>query len=357
MSRGDRRQFAGFQVLVWLLMSTVMVLPALSLPVLSWSQALGWVLVWALVGVACSSVLAVAFVHVPDRMLRGLRVVGVMLAGCLVASTVWGSVMLAAEPLIGREPWAPPNVPRTQYVFVNFMRGTFFFGLWSALFLVNLLTARVQRAREHSVRAQGLADQAHLQLLRSQINPHFLFNALNSVVALIAENPRAAKTMVRDVASLLRRSLDADGRKDTTVEQELEFVRLYVKCEEVRFESRLQVSFDVGEGVLALPVPPMLLHPLVENAIKHGMHGAVNGPLMVRIGVHRVGDELVFEVANSGSLKVPVDAVLPAPSGIGLVNVKGRLATLFPERHAFTLAEREGQVVATLRLPIAGGPA
>jgi LytS/YehU family sensor histidine kinase len=100
----------------------------------------------------------------------------------------------------------------------------------------------------------------------------------------------------------------------------------------------------------------MLLHPLVENAIKHGMHGAVNGPLTVRVAVHRIGDELVFEVANSGTLAAPVDAVLPVPSGIGLANVKGRLAALFPDRHAFTLVEREGQVVATLRLPLTGAP-
>jgi len=354
-SRGDRRQFVLFQVLVWLLLATVMVLPGFSLPVRSWAQVALWVSLWAVLGVAISSGLAAVLVHVPDRLLRGMAVVGVMLAASVLASALWGSLLLAAEPLIGREPWAPPDVPQRRYLMVNFTRGVFFLGLWSALFLVNLLASRVQREREHSVRAQALADQAHLQLLRSQINPHFLFNALNSVVALIAEDPRAAKTMVRDVASLLRRALDADGGRDTTVAQELEFVRLYVKCEEVRFESRLQVSFEVGEDVLALPVPPMLLHPLVENAIKHGLRGAVSGPLVVRVSVGRVDDELVFEVANSGTLEASTDALLPPPSGIGLKNVRARLATLFPQRHSFSLVERDGQVLARLTLPVTRG--
>jgi LytS/YehU family sensor histidine kinase len=317
--------------------------------------ALVWVVGWALVGVLCSTALAALYTRLPDRLLRGFPVFGVLLAACLTASVAWTLAMLGLEPVLGREPWAPPGVGLELHLAVGFFRGTFFFVLWSALFLVNLLSRRVQRQREDAVRAQALADQAQLQLLRSQVNPHFLFNALNSVVALIGEDPKAAKTMVRDVSALLRTSLDADGGRATSVAHELDFVRLYLKCEQVRFEDRLRVSWEVEDGVQALQVPPMLLHPLVENALKHGMHGAVDVPLEVRITVRREGRDLVLEVANSGTLTPPAGALLPPPSGIGLKNVRSRLAHLFPGRHGFGLEEAGGWVTARLTLPAEPG--
>jgi LytS/YehU family sensor histidine kinase len=270
----------------------------------------------------------------------------------VLSSVVWTLGLLAFEPLVGREPWAPPNVTAKEQLFFGTIRGFFFFILWSGAFLVNLLSSRVQRAVEHSARAQALADEAQLQLLRSQINPHFLFNALNSVIGLIGENPRGAQSMVRDVASLLRKALDADARKETSVEQELELVRLYVRCEQVRFEARLEVAFEIADEAKGLAMPPMLLQPLVENAIKHGMQAAVDAPLKVRVSARREGEALVLEVANSGSLLRRESAILPEPSGIGLRNVQGRLSQLYPGAPRFALTEREGWVLARIELPL-----
>ena len=265
---------------------------------------------------------------------------------------VWTLALLALEPLVGREPWAPPQVTTKEQLVFGMVRGFFFFGLWSGTFLVNLLSTRVQRAVEHSARAQALADEAQLRLLRSQINPHFLFNALNSVIGLIGENPRGAQNMVRDVASLLRKALDADARKETSVEQDLELVRLYVKCEQVRFEARLEVAFEIADEAKGLAMPPMLLQPLVENAIKHGMQAAADAPLRVKVCARREGETLVLEVANSGSLSPRESAIMPEPSGIGLRNLTGRLSQLFPGAHRFELTEREGWVVALIALPL-----
>lgn len=310
-----------------------------------------WVGAWTLSGVGLSTLIALILSRLPEPLVRGSRAVALILPLSLAGGIAWSLTLLGLEPVIGGEPFAPRDLAARQVVFMGTLRGTFLLGLWTALFLVNLMSLRVQRAREQSMQARAAANQAQLQLLRSQINPHFLFNALNSVIALVRENPRAAQAMVRDIASLLRRALDSDREGGSTVQQELEFVRLYLRCELVRFETRLQVSYEIEDGVQALSVPAMLLHPLVENAVKHGMRSAKGETLAIRIAVRRHGRKLVFEVSNTGTLSLPPDSVLPPSSGIGLRNVRERLAQLFPGEHRFELFERDGWVVAALELP------
>lgn len=354
LTRGP--QFALFQAVVWALFCSVVVLPSLNFPGPTFAQVARWLIGWASTGLLISMALGGLYVRVPERLMQGLRVIPMIVIGCVLAGGFWALAQQVLVPIVGREPWAPARVTDNEQLFFSTVRGFFLFSLWSGAFLANLLSTRVQEEVERSARVQALADQAQLQVLRSQINPHFLFNALNSVVGLISENPKGAQRMVRDVSSLLRQALDTDARRETTVEQELDFVRLYVKCEEVRFEARLQATFEVADDAKALLMPAMVLQPLVENALKHGLHAAVTTALQVRISARRDGAMLVLEVANSGSLTAPRDAVLPAPSGIGLTNLKGRLAHQFPGAHSFELTERDGWVFATLRLPARTAP-
>jgi two-component system, LytTR family, sensor kinase len=343
-------RFGAFQVVLWALLATASALPFLRFSIEGPLTVLRWSLGWALTGALCSTGLALVLIRLPEPWLRDMRVVGLIVGGCVATSLVWAALLLALAPLTGAEPGAP-SMPKPPPGFLV-LRGTMILGLWTAVFLVNLLAGRVQREREHSIRALALAEQAQLQVLRGQVNPHFLFNALNSVIALIGENPRAAKGMVRDVSSLLRRALDADARARSTVEEELDFARLYVKCEEVRFEQRLQVTFEVEEGARSLPVPSLLLQPLVENAIKHGMQGAAERRLEVRVRARLEAGRLILEVANTGSLTPPAGALLTPGHGIGLENVQGRLAHLLPGHHAFSLTEDGGWVTARLALDL-----
>ncbi len=345
----ERHPVASFQAATWALLTAMMVLPALAAQTVAWSRALPWVAAWAVCGVACSSAMGWVYHRASDGLLRASRVAFVVLPLALVGSAVWSGALALLAPLVGTEPWLPPELPPDRLVVLGVGRGALLLALWSGLFLVNELSARVQRAREHTLTAEALADQARLALLRSQVNPHFLFNALNSVVALIAENPRGAQAMVRDVATLLRRSLDADARQDTTVGDELAFVKLYLKCEQVRFEERLQVSFAVQDGVERLRMPPMLLQPLVENALKHGWQEGL--PLRVHIAARAEGGRVVCEVRNSGSLQMKRDPLLPPSPGIGLENVRGRLAHLFPGQYTFEVGPDGGEVVARLSIP------
>lgn len=350
----NRRPFLWFQVGMALLFAVMAALPAFERPTVDGRDLLRWVSGWTALGLLLSTGISIAFTRTSEHYLRGFRAAAILLLAALLGGVLWGTLLWLLEPLIGRDPFSPPDVTSRQYVTFNSLRGAALLGLWIALFVVSLLSSRMQRAREQSARLTAAAAEAQISLLRSQLNPHFLFNALNSVVALIGEDRRKAQTMVRDIATLLRTSLATDGAREVTVQEELDFVGLYLKCEQVRFEERLRVEFDIESGIERLKVPPMLLHPLVENAVKHGM-GSANGPLAIRVAARRSATQLSFTVTNTGSLQRPSGAFLPPSHGIGLRNVRERLAQLFPERHSIELGEVEGKVVARIELPVLEG--
>lgn len=323
------------------------------MPLLDWTASS---VVWALFGLLVSTGLAAWYMRQPERFFRGLGLLSV-LGVCLLGSLLWFTVLPEIEDLLGLPPMRPPRHGRPGWSLVFPVVGNvMLLGTWSALFLVALFTRRVQAAREHIIAASALAHEAQLQLLRSQLNPHFLFNSLNSVIALVDEEPRKAQQMVRDLATLLRRGLDAAKTDEGTVREELEFIRLYVGCEQVRFEERLEVSYDVSDEVLDEPIPPLILHPLVENAVKHGM--AVSAlPLKVQIHGARSNGALVLEVRNTGSLDAPTSDIGAAGQGVGLRNVRARLEELYPDRHVLDLSESDGWVVARLEVPRGAGEA
>ena len=243
------------------------------------------------------------------------------------------------------------------------LREMLILGTWSAVFLLTMLSDRVKRARERSVVASALSQQAQLRLLRAQINPHFLFNALNSIVALIHEDSRRAQEMVRDVARLLRRAIGADDKEWVSLGKELDFIELYLRCEKVRFEERLQVEIEVPDPVLSQPVPAMILHPLVDNALKHGMRG--KEPLRLRITGKFEAGRVSLEAANTGTLRESHEATYDtvtgprAGTGSGIKSVTERLEALFPGSHTFELREADGWVKARIEYvpPETGGEA
>ncbi len=199
---------------------------------------------------------------------------------------------------------------------------------------------RFARERERALRAEALAAESRLAMLRYELNPHFRFNALNSVIGVIREDPGKAQSMVRQLAELLRYALTSHGA--STVEVEVHVAQQYLAIEQVRFEERLAVVVEIPDALWQESVPPMLLQPLVENAIKHGM-GDV--PLRVRISAAREGGELRFTVANNGRL---VEA--GAGTGVGLRNLRERVQLAHPAA-TVSLAEVGAEVHAVVRLP------
>jgi two-component system, LytTR family, sensor kinase len=208
-------------------------------------------------------------------------------------------------------------------------------------------------ARDRELRAAQLESrlhQAQLDALRSQLNPHFLFNSLHSIAELVHQDPTLAEQLIVRLGELLRRALESSKNPELTLEQELDFIRGYVEIEQMRLGERLSVTWDVDSGALSARVPGLILQPLVENAIQHGIAPAsVPGTLTVR--ARRRDGFLEIEIHDSG----PGLPHSPGarPQGIGIANTRARLQALYGERHGFELQQRDGLVVS-LRIPAAG---
>jgi len=208
---------------------------------------------------------------------------------------------------------------------------------------------RVQEASALGARASLLQVQladARLDALRMQLNPHFLFNTLHAIAALVERDPAGVRRMIARLSELLRLTMDSEAEHEVTLGEELSFLRRYIDIMEVRFQGRLRTSIDAGEETLAAFVPRLILQPIVENALEHGAARAT-GEGIVAIAARRRDADLVITVINNGPGVEPATA-----TGIGLGNTRARLTELYGGAASFTLTSRsEGGAVAEMILP------
>jgi len=214
---------------------------------------------------------------------------------------------------------------------------------WSALYLGVKNWRSWQIERENALESAALAQKAQLEMLRYQLNPHFLCNALNSIRASVNEDGNRARQMITQLSDFLRHSLVGVENKEISLREELEAARNYLAIEKIRFEDRLEIEYQVDEAAEAFRVPCFLLNPLVENAVKHGMSN--NHKTCLRIAASIENHSLQLEVANTGNLRSETN---PNGNGIGLKNVRERLEKLFPGRSRFELFEQDGWVRARI---------
>jgi LytS/YehU family sensor histidine kinase len=200
----------------------------------------------------------------------------------------------------------------------------------------------------HASELEGRLAKTHLQVLKTQLQPHFLFNTLNTVAELVHTDPEAADQMITRLGRLLRLSLDHAGHQLVPLRQETDFLRLYIEIEQVRFQDRLQVIWDLAPDTLEAAVPTLLWQPVVENAIRHGVTPLAGRGRVVIIS-RREGDDLVLEIRDNGK-GLPPGGV--PREGVGLRNIRERVAQLYGPRAHFSLTPAlGGGTEATLRLP------
>lgn len=223
----------------------------------------------------------------------------------------------------------------------------------SRLAASNAELGRLRRLEFDEKMAARLAEeQARLEVLRYQLNPHFLYNALNSIYGLLFDDARAAGEMVLRLSEFCRATLTGPAAELPTLRNEAEALRKYLDVEKVRWGERLDVELDVAPEAADVRLPPFLLMPLVENAIKYG--GATS-PDVLHVGIRarRDGERLQVDVINSGRW-MPEDARPLGSTGVGLQNLRHRLRRYYPESHAFATESRDGFVIARL---VITGPA
>ena len=230
---------------------------------------------------------------------------------------------------------------------------------WSLVHLGLQYNTALREEREQALRAVAAARDAQLRMLAYQLNPHFLFNTLNSIRALINEDRGRAREMVTALSGYLRYALVERPLHVALLAEEVESVRGYLEIERVRFEERLDARLDIEPAALRCEVPAFLLNPLVENAVKHGAAGTAGAPLVLRVEARLVAPgRLRLVVENTGGWNGGRSGVAAAdgtddglPGGIGLANVRARLETLHPAEHRIEFEEADGRVRVVIELP------
>ncbi|HEY7461750.1 MAG TPA: histidine kinase [Gemmatimonadota bacterium] len=263
-----------------------------------------------------------------------------------------GSFLLMNEFLFHAIVWN--GNPPLWEKFVRLTAESFGFSIYYYLGVVGICHALdyYDGMRERELSASQLEarlSEARLQLLRTQLQPHFLFNTLHTISALLHEDARAADRMISRLSDLLRLTLDKSEEQEVTLREELEFLDPYVAIERTRFNDRLTVIEDIAPEALDARVPSMLLQPLVENAVRHGI-GARSGAGRIEIRARRDNGRLALEVRDDGN-GLP-NGRQGVQTGVGLGNTRARLRQLYGEDHRFELADAPGGgLKVTIEIP------
>ena len=224
------------------------------------------------------------------------------------------------------------------------------FLLISSMSMFSLLWYSQREQKELDARkseAEHLTREAELFKLRQQLQPHFLFNSLNSISALTGSQPEKARHMIQQLSDFLRGTLKKDDQQWSTLEEEIQYLGLYLDIEKVRFGHRLQTEIHVSDGVLSLKLPALLLQPVVENAIKFGLYDTT-GDITICIDAHKDDNHLVVQVRN------PFDPETSSPkkgTGFGLSSVQRRLYLLFARNDLVQTEVREQLFITTIKIP------
>ncbi len=314
---------------------------------LAWARAGAIWLVWAAVWAALTPValrLEARFPLLRPRLLGALAVHGVASAACALVNL---ALFALAAPVIG----ATQVEPTWLGTFSRLLGTTLLLNL--PVYWLIVAAAHVERlvrsAREKDRRQLRLEAQladARLQTLRTQLQPHFLFNALNTVSVLMHENVDSADRILLQLSALLRRSIDSTDAHEVTLGEEIGFLESYLEIEQARFGGRLSYRILIPDRVLEARVPNLILQPLVENALRHGLATRA-GPGQVEIKAERQGDTLLLSVVDDGRGLPPATT-----ERVGLANTRARLRLLYAEGHRFDVRNSDdGGVIAQIELP------
>ncbi len=218
---------------------------------------------------------------------------------------------------------------------------------WGVIYFLWHFMEKTRSAQMDKLRLEATVKELELKTIKSQLNPHFIFNALNSIRALIDENPGRARTAITELSNILRSSMQAEKAETVTLHNEIGIVKDYLALENIRFEERLRTQFDIGLETLDLPVPPLMLQTLVENAIKHGISKAVKGGL-IHISSRVLGSDYEITIRNTGNL-----GNFPARDGFGLQSTRQRLDLLFGGKASFRIYNTPDHLVeAKVTMPM-----
>jgi two-component system, LytTR family, sensor histidine kinase AlgZ len=251
----------------------------------------------------------------------------------------WGRLMAESLQTVRADPF---SVISFQFFFPN---GVLVYLLSGAGHYLVILYQETQAAQRQLIELDVLAREAELKALRSQINPHFLFNSLNSISALTSADPKAARRMTEHLAEFFRKSLEAGKKEFVPFREEIGLISHYIDIERIRFGERLAVDMQIDDGCMDFRVPPLILQPIVENAVKHGIAHLIDGGT-IAVNASCRNNSLTISVAN------PYDPDRPRGSGnrVGLENIRDRLAAIYGSRGDVLIHQEDNTFTATITI-------
>jgi two-component system, LytTR family, sensor kinase len=264
---------------------------------------------------------------------------------CLIFSTVW--LLLCKwllNMLVSFYATSPDTLHRSLPIRVSIA-----LLILGCVSMVSALWHNTAEHKENELRkadAEKLTKEAELFKLRQQLQPHFLFNSLNSINALIGTKPDEARRMVQQLSDFLRGTIRKEENQFITFSEELEYLKLYLEIEKVRFGYRLKTEIDVSDGALMWRIPSLLLQPLMENAIKFGLYGTT-GEVVIGLRAAIADNHLVVAVMNP----FDPDMQMPPGTGFGLESVKRRLYLLFGRNDLVEINKTQNSFVVIFRIP------
>ena len=282
-----------------------------------------------------------------DRSTIG-RLAQVHVLGAAIAASLW---VLAAEIVargLAETSYFPDFTSRLSRVIPLLLGlGVLFYLLSVNFYYVLLAEQASQEAEARVLQASVLAREAELKALKAQVNPHFLFNSLNSISALTSSDAPRAREMCVLLGDFLRRTLGLGEKSAIPLEEELSLVRAFLAVEKIRFGARIQMEENVEEEAMGIQIPPLLLQPLVENAVAHGIANLVEGG-WIKLHAHSSGGNLSITIENN----FDPDAPPRRRGGVGLANVRLRLLARYGERASFVAKTESGRFRVEMVMPV-----
>ncbi len=212
---------------------------------------------------------------------------------------------------------------------------------WNALYFTYHFFSKSRKQELNNLSLEASRNEIELKNLRTQLNPHFLFNSLNSIRALIEIEPSKAKDSVTALSNLLRKSLQFGKLNLVSIEDELEMVSNYLDLEKIRFEERLQINWELNKEITHFMIPPFSIQMLVENSIKHGISTLIDGGEII-VKTQKKGNSILIIVENSGTLKTEIDI------GIGIENTRRRLDLQYKGKANFDIYQHDNRVISSI---------
>ena len=339
-----------------------------------WCQIVGWSLNFAVsiffvftfgeptrnffIGLVLSCSIGVMITHAMRYNIHGLKVLDkplkvqifYLIVLTFVFAILFGILMEAVDYLIGYNPEKLQKYTKLQRLFFSSFNAMWLLLVWNMIYYIYHYVETNRRQELDTFRLEATVKELELKTIKAHINPHFIFNALNSIRALVDENPERARTAITELSNILRSSMQAEKMETVPLLQELDIVKDYLALEHMRFEERLKIEMDIYEDTLNQPVPPMMLQTLVENAIKHGISKQVSGGFVKIISNFKDNHHELI-VLNSGTLNGYIGS---SQDGFGIKSTQERLNLLYQGKANFQIRDINGGMVESkIIMPLA----